>query len=244
MMPMLGLCMVLAMMLLSGCAQVAAVSGATAAERPTSGRGTMLPGSDIRASGVLGNYSELKPVPGEQHLWRYVKPGANWKEYDKVFVEPMEVWLNPEADHPGIQPELYSQVDRLFKEIVAKEFQSHGYRMAERPGPGVLVFRGALTGVTPIRPGLEPDDVLPIKAAVNAGKYALGAEPYYIVLSGEIEMADGASGERLLAAVGARRGFQTTTKGSEITWTELKDTFSWVAQRWRQQLDRARGVAG
>ena len=243
-MRLLGLCLALGIVLVSGCAKVEAVKGDTTAERPASGKGVMLPGSDIRASGFLGNYSELEPVPGEQYLWRYVRPGVNWKEYDKVFVEPMEVWLNPEADHPGIQPELYSRVDRLFKEIVAKEFQSHGYRIADRPGPGVLVFRGALTGVTPMKQGFEPSDVLPIKAAVNAGKYAFGAEPYYIVLSGEIEMLDGASRERLLAAVGARRGFQTTTKGSQITWTELKDTFTWVAERWRQQLDRARGVAG
>lgn len=38
----LGPCMALAMVLVNGCAQVAAVSGATAAERPTSWRGTML----------------------------------------------------------------------------------------------------------------------------------------------------------------------------------------------------------
>jgi len=243
-MRLLGLCIALTMVLISGCARVAAVSGATMAERPTSGKGRMLPGSDIRASGFLGNYSELERVPGEQYLWRYVKPGTNWKQYDKVFVEPMEVWINPEAEHPGIRPELYSQVDHLFKEIVAKEFQPHGYQLAGQPGPGVLVFRGALTGVTPIRQGFEPSDVLPIKAAINAGKYAFGDEPYYIVLSGEIEMLDGGSGERVLAAVGARRGFQTTTKGSQITWSELKDTFTWVAQRWRHQLDRAKGVAG
>jgi uncharacterized protein DUF3313 len=242
MMRLLALWMALAMVLVSGCAKVAAVSGATTAERPSSGKGTVLPGSDIRASGFLGNYSDLEPVPGEQYLWRYVRPRVNWKQYSKVFVAPMEVWLNPEAEHPGIQPELYSQVDRLFKEIVAKEFQPHGYQLAAQPGPGVLVFRGALTGVTPTRQGFEPSDVLPIKAAVNAGKYAFGAEPYYIVLSGEIEILDGASGERVLAAVGARRSFQTTTKGSQITWTELKDTFMWVAQRWRQQLDRAKGT--
>lgn len=77
---------------------------------------------------------------------------------------------------------------------------------------------------------------------MNAGKYAFAAEPYYIVLSGEIEALDGANTERVLAAVGARRGSQTTTKGSRITWTEVRDTFSWVAERWRLQLDRARGV--
>lgn len=240
-MQLLGVSMALAIVLISGCAKVQAVKGNTVAERPSPGKGTTLPGSSIRASGFLDNIGALQPAPGNPCLWQYVKQDANWKAYDKVFVEPLEVWLNPEADHSGIRPELYGEIDRRFKAIVANGFQAEGYRIADRPGPGVLVFRGALTGVTPIRQGFEPSDVLPIKAAVNAGKHALGAEPYYIVLSGEVEILDGATGERLLAAVGARRGFQTTAKGSQISWSELKDTFAWVAERWRQQLQRARG---
>jgi hypothetical protein len=235
--------MALAITLASGCANVEALRGSTTAERPVSGKGALLPGSDIRASGFLGDYRELKPVAGEHYLWRYQKPAVNWSAYDKVFVAPLEVWLNPESDQPQLQAELSGRVDRRFREILAKELQSHGYGLADRPEPGVLVFRGALTGVTPVRRAFEPVDALPVMIAVNAGKAALGAEPYQIVLSGEIEVLDGASGARVFAAVGARRGFQTTTKQSEITWAELEDIFAWVAQRWRQQLDRARQAA-
>jgi hypothetical protein len=143
-----------------------------------------------------------------------------------------------------VQPALYSEIDQAFKQIVTQEFQPHGYQTVDKPGPAVLVFRGALTGVTPEHQGFEPSDVLPIKAVINAGRYAVGAEPYYIVLSGEIEVDDGASGERVYAAVGARRGFETTTKGSQITWKEVKDDFTWVARQWRETLDRAKGVSG
>lgn len=238
-----GIGIVVTVVLLAGCAKIAAVSGTTTAAAPTSGKGAMLPGSDIRASGFLGDYSQMKPSPDEKYVWRAVTPGVDWKQFDSVCVVPMEIWLSPEAEHPGIRPEVFTRVDQLFKGIVAKEFGSHGYKVADRPGPGVLVFRGALTGVTPIKQGFEPSDVLPIKAAVNLGKYALGDEPYYIVLTGEIEMLDGATGKRVFAAVGARRGFETTTKNSELGWSELKDTFAWVAERWRQHLDKARGVA-
>ena len=30
------------------------------------------------------------------------------------------------------------------------------------------------------------------------------------------------------------------TKGNPITWAKLKDTFKWVAERWREQLHRAK----
>jgi hypothetical protein len=226
--------MALAIVLSSGCAKVAALRGDTTAERPVSGKGALLPGSDIRASGFLGDYGKLEAVPGEQYLWRYEKPAVNWSAYDKVFVAPLQVWLNPESDHPRLQAELSARADLRFREILAKELRSHGYRVADRSEPGVLVLRGALTGMTPVRPAFEPVDALPVMIAVNAGKSALGAEPYHIVLSGEIELVDGASGVRVFAAVGARRGFQTTGKDSEITWAELEDTFGWVAQRLRQ----------
>jgi len=234
--------MALGLLALGGCSRVAALSGATAPDVPVSGKGALLPGSNIRASGFLGDYSSLTLVPDQKEQWRYVRPGVDWKQFDKVFVAPIEVWVNPEADHPGIQPGLVSKLDGLFRDVVVKEFVGHGYMLAEKPGPGVLVFHGALTGVTPVHQGLEPSDVMPIKAVVNAGRYAVGVEPYYIVLTGEVEMLDGKTNQRVYAFVGARRGFETTTKGSEVTWTELRDTFTFVAQRWREQLDKARGV--
>lgn len=231
-----------AVLALNGCARVSALTGETAAAQPVSGAGAKLPGSDIRASGFLQDYSQLEPAPGTDHTWRYIRPNVNWKQYDKIMVLPMEVLVNPEAEHIGIQPQLYTEIDRQFKEIVTQEFQSGGYQVVDKPGPGVLIFRPALTGVTPTHQGFEPTDLLPIKAAINAGKYAFGAEPYYIVLSGELEVLDGVSKERLYAMVGARRGYETTTKGGQLTWAEVKDTFTWYAKQWRASLDRARGV--
>lgn len=243
-MRLLSIIVAIALLGLTGCAKVAAVSGSTSADKPASGKGATLPGSDIKASGFLKDYTQLQPIPGRPYAWRYVKPGVNWKQYDKIFVAPMEVWVNPEADRLGIHPGFYTEIDQAFKQIVTQEFQSHGYQVVDKPGPGVLVFRSALTGVTPTHQGFEPSDVVPIKAVINAGRYAAGAEPYYIVLSAEIEVDDGATGERVYAAVGARRSFETTTKGSEITWSEVKDDFTWVAKQWRETLDRAKGVSG
>lgn len=223
-----------------GCSTIEAASGATTDTKPASGKADMLPGSDIRASGFLKDYSELKPVPGKEYTWRYVKPGVHWKQYDKVLIAPLEVWVNPEAEQRGIAPSFYTEIDQAFHQIVTQEFASHGYQVVTQPGPGVLVFRGAITGVTPEHQGVQPSDALPIKAVVNIGRNLIGAEPYYIVLSGEIEVDDGASGERVYAVVGARRGYETSTKGSQITWSEVKDDFTWIAKQWSEQLDQAK----
>ena len=106
---------------------------------------------------------------------------------------------------------------------------------------GVLGFRGALTRVTPVYQGLDPSDVLPIKALVNGAAAPRASSLTTSFYRGRSRCSMARGGERVHAAVGARPSFQTTTKGDQISWTELRDTFAWVAQRWREQLDRARG---
>jgi len=237
------LSIVLAALLVAGCAQIAQRSGKTEPEAPASGSGQLLAGSKVRASGFLGDYSKLKPVSGKPGEWEYVKPGVNWYPYNKILIRSMEVWINPKAEHVKIQPQAYTKIEETIRETVTHAFTSDSaYQVVDTPGPGVLVFHYALTGVTPVSQGLVPSDVLPIKAALTAVRYATGTEAYYIAMSGELEVLDGVSGERVYAVVGARRSFATTEKGEEITWDELKDTVTFFANQWRTRLDKGRGI--
>jgi hypothetical protein len=232
----------LAFLLLAGCAKVAQQAGITEHEMPVSGKGQLLQGTNVRASGFLRDYSEMAPVKGVTGEWEYVRKGVDWKPYTKIMLRPMEVWVNPGADYPAIQPDLYKKIEDTIRQIVTKEFEAGGYQVVDKPGPGVLVFHYALTGVTPVRQGLLPSDALPLKAAITAVRYATGTEAYYVALSGELEVLDGESGERVFAVVGARRSFATELKGDEITWDEMQDTVTHFAKQWRARLDRGRGV--
>lgn len=234
--------LVVAVLLLAGCAKVAQQAGITEHEMPVSGKGQVLRGTEIRASGFLGDYSQLAPVKGVTGEWEYVRKGVDWRPYTKIMMRPMEVWVNRSADYPAIQVDLYKKIEETVRQIVTEEFEPGGYQVVDKPGSGVLVFHYALTGVTPVRQGLLPSDVLPVKAAITAVRYATGTEAYYVALSGEIEVLDGASGERVFAAVGARHSFATQLKSSEITWDELQDSVTYFAKQWRTRLDRGRGV--
>jgi hypothetical protein len=237
-------CMVLlvAASLSCGCAKIAQQMGTTEPDKPVSGKGQLLPGSDVRGSGFLGDYSTLHALAGKPGEWEYVKPGVDWRPYQAIMLRPMEVWVNPAADYPVIHIELYRKIESTVVEIVTREFRDGGYRLVNEPGPDVLVFHYALTGVTPVRQGLTPSDVLPLKAAITAVRYATGTEAYYVALSGEMEVTDGASGERVYAVVGARHSFATQMKSDEMTWDELRDSVTYFARQWRTRLDRARGV--
>jgi len=233
---------VIALFLLAGCARVAQQAGMTAPEMPASGRGPLLAGSDVRASGFLGDYSQLAPVKGVLGEWEYVKRGVDWRPYTRIMMRPMEVWINPGTDYPAIQVDLYAKIEQTIRQIVSEQFEAGRYEIVDRPAEGVLVFHYALTGVTPVQQGFVPGDVLPMKAAITAVRYASGTEAYYVALSGEMEVLDGATGERVYAVVGAKHSFATQFKSSEITWDELRDTVTYFAKQWRRRLDRARGV--
>jgi hypothetical protein len=232
----------ISLLLLGGCAKIAQEQGITERVEPSGGSGQLLPGSNLQASGFLRDYGKLVEVASAKGTWEYVHPGVNWKVYTKILIEPMEVWISPEAGYRGIKPDDYKQIEQAFRDIVRREFQDGGYELVQTPQPGTLIFHYALTGVNPVRQGLTPSDVLPIKAAITAARYATGTEAQYIALTGEIEALDGASAERLYAAVGARRSYATTIKGEQITMTEWKDIVAYWAKQWRTRLDKARGV--
>jgi hypothetical protein len=212
------------------------------AQQPTSpGTRAVLPGTDLQVSGFLGDYSGFTPVPGQPDAWQWVRPGVNWRPYTKVFIPPVEVWLNPTAEYLAIEPGLYKQMTDTFRTLTAQEFRAGGYEIVDRPGPGVLKLRYALTGVTPERPGLTPLDLLPIKIAVDAARAATGTDKTVIVVSGEVEARDGVTDERLFAEVAVRRDYHLFI-GKQLTWDELRDGATNWAKLSRARLDKARGI--
>lgn len=207
---------------------------------PTTGR-AVLPGSDVQVSGFLGDYSKLTQVPRQANTWQWVRSGVDWRPYAKIFIPPIEVWINPEAAYPAIEPGLYKQMTDTFRSLTAAEFRAGGYEIVDKPGPNVLVLRYALTGVTPERPGLTPLDLLPVKIAVNAARAATGTDKTVIVVSGEVEARDGSTNERLFAEVAVRRDYHLFI-GQQLTWEDLRNGATNWAKLSRQRLDRARGV--
>jgi hypothetical protein len=215
--------------------------GACAQQPPAPGARAVLPGSDLQVSGFLGDYSGFTKVPDQPDAWQWVRPGVNWRPYTKVFIPPVEVWLNPTAQYLAIQPDVYKQMTDTFRALTAQEFRAGGYEVVDRTGPGVLKLRYALTGVTPERPGLTPLDLLPIKMAVDAARAATGTDKNVIAVSGEVEARDGVTDERLFAEVAVRRDYHLFI-GKQLTWDDLRDGATNWAKLSRARLDRARGV--
>ena len=112
--------LLLAASLSCGCAKIAQQMGTTEPDKPVSGKGQLLPGSDVRGSGFLGDYSTLHALAGKPGEWEYVKPGVDWRPYQAIMLRPMEVWVNPAADYPVIHIELYRKIESTVVEIVTR----------------------------------------------------------------------------------------------------------------------------
>jgi hypothetical protein len=229
------------MRLFASIAAAALLLGACAQQPSAPGSRAVLPGSDLQVSGFLGDYSGFARVPDQPDAWQWVRPGVNWRQYTKVFIPPVEVWLNPTAQYLGIQPDLYKQMTDTFRTLTAQEFRAGGYEVVDKPGPGVLKLRYALTGVTPERPGLTPLDLLPIKMAVDATRAATGTDKTVIVVSGEVDARASATDERLYAEVAVRRDYHLFL-GKQLTWDDLRNGATNWAKLSRERLDRARAV--
>jgi|GEM_PF-5154882 len=123
-----GRILIAAALLLCARNQIAQRQRESKSVEPAAGRGDLLPGSQIRGSGFLGSYAQLKAVAGTPGEREFVKPGVSWKPYDTITIRPMEVWLNPAAEYAAIQAQIYAQIEGAVREIVHLEFRGQADR--------------------------------------------------------------------------------------------------------------------
>src|SRR5712672_3838103 len=53
-----------------------------------------------KPSGFLLDYSELREGTGDQAKMVYIDPAADWKSYDKIMIDPVQLWDSDEPDSP------------------------------------------------------------------------------------------------------------------------------------------------
>jgi hypothetical protein len=196
-------------------------------------------------SGFLGDYSELKAGTGGQAKLLYVRPGVDWKIYDKVLLEPVQLWHADEPDSPlgSLRPQDQQiLVDALYNSLRA--MLSVHYEGAKQPGPGVLRIRAAVTEARPSKPVLNlASSVTPIGFGVSAAKrIAFGTHTSVGLIQVEAELLDAQTGQRLAAAVDRRAGTKAWATKFGDQWADIRESFDyWATQlskrlaEWRKQ---------
>ena len=217
---------VVASLFLSGCASTPSGAGAS--------------GPDTY-SGFISDYSKIRPVEGREGVQRHIDRSANLKSYNKLYIDPVQIFVSADNTYKGVQPDAMMRVTGAFYKAFVDSV-TPAYQVVNAPGPDVLRVRLAITGVQPVSPPLGVTDFIPIKAIYNAGRAAAGEAPRMAELSAEIEVLDGQN-RQVAAAVVTRKSDSTLSQADRITWSDLSPiVYAW-AKQFRQSLDEVRGVA-
>ena len=198
-------------------------------------------------SGFLGDYSTLAPDPKNGDLLLYEKDPSVLRKYNKFIFDPVTIYLLPEAQNRGIDPDDLERLATYFREAVTDELKKSGrYQIVTDPGPDVIELRVAITNVEPT--GGKKNAA--VKGAATAASMAAAPGASLLVprlsvgkVGIEGEMLDSESGDRLVAFVtskGGRRWFSGFNAFKK--WGDIEGAFRSWAKNFRERLDEVHGA--
>lgn len=183
------------------------------------------------ASGFLGDYSLLQEGEKGEAQLRYINPDADFAVYDKVMVDPVEVWCSKDSKIP--QEELNNLASHLHYKIIAK--LEDDYKVVQTRGPGVMRISAALTEAKKSKVGLDIVTSIVPQARLMSGlkSLATGTGSFVGGASVECKITDSNSGQMLAAAMDRQVGGKAL-KGSTKAWNDVEQAF----ERWADQLSQ------
>jgi hypothetical protein len=190
-------------------------------------------------SGFLTDYSKLAPAADNPKVSLWISKDFDFKPYHKVMLDPVEVWVSPTSEYKGASPDALKGIADRFTSSFKRALQP-GYQLVNKPGPGVLHIRLAVTGLNLAKPAFKPRNIVPIVFALRAVSGAINAQD--VVLTAEMEVR-GPDDKVVAEALATGAGDWTVKPDYDVTWQDVQGiTDSW-AKGLRRQLDQARGVA-
>jgi hypothetical protein len=196
-------------------------------------------------SGFLDHYPEFKPGPKGGVDLVYLKDGADFKKYNKVMLDHIIFFTDPEARFKGVEANELKKLEVSFhsalKNELEKEYPYVSYPIVNEPGPDVMKLRVAVTTLNPGRPVVcgAAMALLPISLTVGEVDQAITGKN---IGTGnatiEAEMLDSMTNERIAAAIDNYNG----TKDSCIEKEGLAhEAFAFWAARLRFFMDTTHG---
>ncbi|HZA65483.1 MAG TPA: DUF3313 domain-containing protein [Geminicoccaceae bacterium] len=198
------------------------------------GCGSSRPVRDVQPRGFLGDYSLLTRGGSGEAALRYINADADWASYDKVIVEPVEVWA-PGGTTAVPEEDLKTAADYLYAQLRAelgKDFQ-----LVDQPGPDTLRVEAALTGAERANQMMVAvSSVVPMAAAVSGSyEYITGKPTFQGRAAVEAKVTDARTGELLAAAVDERMGGRALNSAAN-EWTDVHNILAYWAQQTRFRL--------
>jgi hypothetical protein len=194
--------------------------------------------SRVVKTSFLKNYSELQSGEAGQALMRYVDPAADFSRYDRIKLDPVMVWTKEGSNLAALPAdEIQSLVDHLDASLRAS--LGRDYELVERPGPGVMRLRVAITEAdgAPAVAGTVSGAGPAAHLIQGARKLATGTATFVDTAGVEAELLDSQTEQRLAAAID-RRVVQTSAQ----SWDDIEKMFDFWADKLAERLREVRGA--
>lgn len=180
-------------------------------------------------TGVLVNPAILKEGTGDQMLYRYQNPNANFKNYNKVMIDP--VIISTAADMDAETRANYQNLaNNAF--VYLNEQLKKDYQIVQSAEPGTLRVQMAIVDADSTKPGRTLlSTVMPIGLGISLVKYAATGKPSSVgEITAEFKITDASTGELLGAAIDRRVG-GITMKAVWSSWSNADDALKFWSKR-------------
>ncbi len=185
-------------LLVGGCASPGS-GGGTASSGTAGTVASMATNENVRRFGFLSDYARLQTVAGGGGWLCWRNPNQDWKQFDKVLFERIQVALAPDSTNMVDPTDLKTLVDYFHASLV-KAIQREA-QVVTATGPGVLQVRIALTDLVPTNQlaslagtAVPYGFVAEIGAGAASGRPA-GSTAYLGKTGLQMQFRDGGTGE-------------------------------------------------
>jgi hypothetical protein len=187
-----------------------------------------------------GYYKDLQPGPEGGAKMRWLKPGVDFRKYNKIMLDSVIFYFADDSENKGIDANNMKELaDDCDKQIV--DVLKGSYPIVAEPGPDVLRLRFAITDLKQSRPVLSAiTSVVPIGLGISlVKKGASGSWSGSGATSAELMALDSMTNDVIAVAQDDKSaGF--TERFSK--WGSTEDAFKFWGERIKLFLDRAHGM--
>jgi hypothetical protein len=192
-------------------------------------------------SGFLTDYSVLKEDPEHNVQWAYWDKGMDFVAYDKIIVEHTTFFFKEDAEYKGIHADELTELSQYVHDAFVASL-SGTYSFTDKPGPGTMIVRIAITDLVPGKPvsGVMTTIVPFGLAASYVKKATTGAHIGMGQISGEAELLDSQTGKTLAAAIDTKIGQKHKLAKTFTKWGQVKAICDGWAEKFQGNLDKRR----
>jgi Protein of unknown function (DUF3313) len=194
--------------------------------------------SEVKPSGFIENLPALEPDADRPGALVYRKPGVNLGAYDKIAIDPVLIWIHPESEYKGIDPdELKVLADGLRASLIAA--LEPDYPVVYEPGLRVLGLRIAITNVRLKKKERGLLGYGPVGVVVTTVQEVAGKRISLADAAIEVELLDAKTHERLGVLIDKKPGAEKGAESKQLTWEAIRETLDFYSKRFRSRLDEA-----